>query len=76
MSTVSVESRQRPATQVSTYTLSQAGRIALLAFTVFAALVVYYFIGVDQGMTSVFGKSTGIHEWMHDSRHFLGFPCH
>jgi cobalt transporter subunit CbtB len=24
----------------------------------------------------VFGKSMVIHEWVHDSRHFLGFPCH
>ena len=36
----------------------------------------YYFIGVDEGMTSVFGKTLVIHEWVHDSRHFLGFPCH
>lgn len=41
------------------------------------ALAVYYFIGVDQGATSVFGSgSTGIHEFVHDARHFLGFPCH
>ena len=41
-----------------------------------AALVVYYFVGVDQGALSVFGKSMMIHEFVHDSRHFLGFPCH
>lgn len=41
-----------------------------------AALAVYYFIGVDQGMTSVFGNNTDIHEFVHDARHFLGFPCH
>jgi Probable cobalt transporter subunit (CbtB) len=44
--------------------------------TALAALAVYYFIGVDQGATSVFGKSMMIHEFVHDSRHFLGFPCH
>jgi cobalt transporter subunit CbtB len=27
-------------------------------------------------MTSLFGKNMVIHEWVHDSRHFLGFPCH
>ena len=36
----------------------------------------YYFIGVDEGAGSVFGKSMMIHEFVHDSRHFLGFPCH
>jgi cobalt transporter subunit CbtB len=24
----------------------------------------------------VLGKTMMIHEWVHDSRHFLGFPCH
>jgi len=31
---------------------------------------------VDQGMTSLFGHNMMIHEFVHDSRHFLGFPCH
>jgi len=50
--------------------------ISLLSLTVLLALVVYYFVGVDEGMTSVFGKTMVIHEWVHDARHFLGFPCH
>jgi hypothetical protein len=40
------------------------------------ALAAYYFIGVDQGAVSVFGNDTHIHEFVHDARHFLGFPCH
>jgi Probable cobalt transporter subunit (CbtB) len=47
-----------------------------LVGTAVVALAVYYFIGVDQGATSVFGNSMMIHEFVHDSRHFLGFPCH
>ncbi len=47
-----------------------------LTGTVLFALGLYYFIGVDQGMTSVFGHNMAIHEFVHDSRHFLGFPCH
>lgn len=39
-------------------------------------LLLYYFIGIDQGATSVFGNNMVIHEFVHDSRHFLGFPCH
>ena len=54
-----------------------ATRVALLlGITMFLALAAYYFIGVDEGMTSVFGKTLMVHEWVHDSRHFLGFPCH
>jgi hypothetical protein len=48
----------------------------LLGLTVLAALILYYFVGIDEGMTSVFGKTLAIHEWVHDARHFLGFPCH
>ncbi|MGH3718072.1 MAG: CbtB domain-containing protein [Pseudonocardiaceae bacterium] len=47
-----------------------------LVGTAIIALVLYYFIGVDQGATSVFGNDMHIHEFVHDARHFLGFPCH
>ncbi|NYJ07411.1 CbtB domain-containing protein [Petropleomorpha daqingensis] len=47
-----------------------------LVGTAVLAVLAYYFIGVDQGMTSVFGNNTVIHEFVHDARHFLGFPCH
>lgn len=47
-----------------------------LAGAVFLALGMLYFVGLDQGATSVFGANTGIHEFMHDARHLLGFPCH
>ena len=45
-------------------------------FTVLIAALAYYFLGYDQGAVSVFGSDTHIHEFIHDSRHFLGFPCH
>jgi len=44
--------------------------------TALLAVLAFYFIGVDQGMVSVFGSDTHIHEFVHDARHFLGFPCH
>ena len=39
-------------------------------------LLVFYFIGIDEGATSVFGNSTVVHDLLHDARHMLGFPCH
>jgi hypothetical protein len=52
-------------------------RAALWLFgTTAFCLMAYYFIGVDQGATSVFGNNMYIHEFVHDARHFLGFPCH
>jgi hypothetical protein len=38
--------------------------------------LIIYFLGMDQGATSVFGNNTVIHEFVHDARHLLGFPCH
>jgi hypothetical protein len=52
-----------------------AGALWLLGAAFFGLLAIY-FIGIDQGMTSVFGHNLGIHEFVHDGRHFLGFPCH
>ena len=39
-------------------------------------LLIYYFVGIDEGPTSVFGNTMVVHEFVHDARHFLGFPCH
>lgn len=39
-------------------------------------LVTIYFLGVDQGAVSVTGKGMLLHEFFHDARHTLGFPCH
>ncbi|SEO88642.1 CbtB domain-containing protein [Actinacidiphila rubida] len=53
-----------------------ARAVLLLVSTAVIALAVYYFIGVDQGAVSVFGNDMHVHEFVHDARHFLGFPCH
>ncbi|WP_374202755.1 CbtB-domain containing protein [Amycolatopsis sp. GM8] len=54
-----------------------ASKAALwLTGAVFLALALYYFVGIDQGATSVFGSDSHVHEFVHDARHFLGFPCH
>lgn len=44
-------------------------------FAVLIALLAVYFVGAEQGATSVFGGNA-VHEWVHDARHLLGFPCH
>ncbi|MFF3763929.1 CbtB-domain containing protein [Streptomyces sp. NPDC001922] len=51
---------------------------AVLPWAVFVGLlmlVALYFVGAEQGATSVF-SGAGVHEWVHDGRHLLGFPCH
>jgi hypothetical protein len=49
---------------------------ARLTVITMLALIAYYFVGYDQGAVSVFGSDTHIHEFLHDARHLLGFPCH
>ena len=66
----------KPRATVSPEALSKTRVAVILGVTVLLALAVYYFVGVDEGMVSVFGKSMVVHEFVHDSRHFLGFPCH
>ena len=53
-----------------------AKAVMWLSLTAFLALVVLYFVGLDQGATSVFGDNMYVHEFVHDARHLLGFPCH
>jgi hypothetical protein len=44
-------------------------------FGVLLAAVLLYFVGAEQGATALFSGST-VHEFVHDGRHLLGFPCH
>jgi hypothetical protein len=56
--------------------LSGARAALWLAATAFVALLVLYFVGIDQGAMSLFGSDSHVHEFLHDARHLLGFPCH
>lgn len=67
---------QSATTRAKALDLSAAGSALWLAGTVFLALLVLYFLGLDQGAVSVFGNDTVIHEFVHDARHLLGYPCH
>jgi hypothetical protein len=51
---------------------------AVLPWLLFAALlfvVALYFISAEQGAAALIGGNA-VHEWTHDGRHLLGFPCH
>ena len=50
----------------------------ILPWALFAGVILLslmYLVGMDQGATSVFSGSM-LHEFVHDGRHLLGFPCH
>ena len=44
-------------------------------FVAVIATLLLYFVGAEEGATSVFPGMT-LHEWVHDARHLIGFPCH
>ena len=69
----SLEARKSAATALD---FSATKAAVWLSVTAFLALLVLYFVGMDQGATSVFGRNTYVHEFVHDARHLLGFPCH
>ena len=39
------------------------------------ATIFLYFVSTEQGALSIF-DGTYVHEFVHDGRHLLGFPCH
>ena len=39
------------------------------------ALLALYFVGAEEGATSLI-PGMYVHEFLHDGRHLLGFPCH
>ena len=44
-------------------------------FVALLAAVMIYFVGAEQGAISLL-SGAGVHEFVHDARHLLGFPCH
>ena len=65
-----------PTTRTTPLVLPGARAALWLFGTLGLALLTYYFVGIDQGAVSVFGDNMYVHEFTHDARHFLGFPCH
>lgn len=39
------------------------------------ALLALYFVSTEQGAVALF-DGMQVHEFVHDARHLLGFPCH
>lgn len=50
----------------------------ILPWAIFGGLLLLlalYFVGVEEGATSLI-SGMYVHEFVHDGRHLLGFPCH
>ena len=49
----------------------------IMPWLIFGALLLLalYFVGAEEGATSLI-PGMYVHEFVHDGRHLLGFPCH
>ena len=50
----------------------------VLPWAIFGGLLMFmmiYLVGAEQGALAIFSGSY-IHEFVHDGRHLLAFPCH
>lgn len=70
-------------TSTTVSTGSRSSRVPLWAWLVLGLLLAaVYAVGYDQGvlLEPVLGKAATaknyLHEFFHDGRHLLGFPCH
>lgn len=55
------------------FTLGQV--LPWLVFAALLTLVALYFVGAEEGAFALIAGNA-VHEWTHDGRHLLGFPCH
>jgi Probable cobalt transporter subunit (CbtB) len=70
---MTIATRNAPSAGVAAIPLRDA-----LPWVVFGGLIMLlgvYFVGAEEGATSII-KGMYVHEFVHDSRHLLGFPCH
>ncbi|MGH3467082.1 MAG: CbtB domain-containing protein [Thermocrispum sp.] len=49
--------------------------LPLAALVTLLALITLYFVSAEDGVTALFSGGY-VHEFLHDGRHLLAFPCH
>ena len=64
-----------PVPQIAIPTIPVRQLLPWAVFFGLLAMIAMYFVSSEQGAMAVF-SGAGIHEWVHDGRHLLGFPCH
>lgn len=70
-----VAARALPAASYPTRVIPLAEIAPWAVFAVVVALILLYFVSTEQGALALF-KGIYVHEFVHDGRHLLGFPCH
>ena len=73
MATRHLDPAYRPALTVQPVPLRDWAPWAIFAGLLM--LLALYFISTEQGAVALFDGNS-VHEFVHDARHLLGFPCH
>ncbi|GAA3656879.1 CbtB-domain containing protein [Nocardioides ginsengisoli] len=62
-----------PSVELPTVPLLKLG--TWVVFFGLLAMLAIFFVSADQGALSL-PAGNAVHEWVHDARHLLGYPCH
>jgi hypothetical protein len=64
-----------PVTEIELPSIPLAELAPWALFFGLLSVLAIFFLSADQGAVSI-PAGTAIHEWVHDGRHLLGYPCH
>ena len=70
-----VVAAERPPGNVAAPSLTIGQVLPWLVFASLLAGIALYFVGAEEGAFALIAGNA-VHEWTHDGRHLLGFPCH
>lgn len=65
----------RPGGGIAVRPIPIADIVPWAVFATVVALILLYFVSTEQGAFALFDGMV-VHEYVHDARHLLGFPCH
>ena len=75
MSSISAPARVTPDARPMPVAIPVRAVLPWAFFVGLLTLIALYFVGAEEGATSLL-SGAGVHEFLHDGRHLLGFPCH
>jgi hypothetical protein len=75
MSDVALERHATPAGRTPVPIASPRELLPYAFFGGLVLMIIIYFVGAEEGALSLIA-GTDVHEFVHDARHLLGFPCH
>ncbi|GAN59307.1 cobalt transporter [Acetobacter cibinongensis] len=75
MSYSAPSSRIAPVTGAAPIAIPAKALLPWAMFGLLLSVIMLYFVGAEQGALSLI-SGQDVHEFVHDGRHLLGFPCH